>query len=199
MAKWIVSRLVALAGSALIVGGCATASKPAPSRSGRVAAGYALYHGDGFSVAAPSGFKAQPAHLSGLPAGSSVKVLTAGGAPPEQANAEVFTLVNPNLQFDIDQVATNLRQADSNNPQLSDVHTSVRAVTVAGAQAARVVTESYVARYVSSQPAKGPNDRTWLMVLPKRGTLIDVVVANEPARGGNLDPTSVIDSFRLGR
>lgn len=199
MAKQLVLRLAAAALAAALLCGCGTASKSTSTASGRVPAGFALYHGDGFSVAVPAGFQSRPANVAGLPAGGSVKVLTAGGVSPDRANEQIIAGINPNLQFTIDQVATNLREADSTDPRLGDVRTNVRAVTVDGAQGARVVTESYVARYAPSQPAKGPIERTWLMVLPKPGTLIDVVVGVEPARGGKLDPNTVINSFRLGR
>lgn len=194
-----VSGLIAATLAAVIVAGCGTASNPAQSASGRVPGGFVLNRGDGFSVAVPSGFRPAAAGLSGLPAGATVKMLTPGGASPGHTGAQIFTAVNPNLQFDIDQVATNLREADSTDRQLSDVHTSVRAVTVPGAQEAREVTETYVAHYVSSEPAKGPIHRSWLMVLPKPGTLIDIVVSVEPALGGKLDPSTVFNSFRLDR
>jgi len=40
-------------------------------------------------------------------------------------------------------------------------------------------------------------ERKWLMVLIKPGLLLDVVVANAPKLGGNIDADAVIDSFRL--
>lgn len=180
--------------AALLIGGCGSASKP--PASARVPSGYVLYRGSGFSFAVPSGFKPQPDNVAGLPAGSAT-MLTAAGLSPGKTNAQVLVMTNSKLRFTIDQVATNLRESDSTDPSLSHVQTRVGAVTVPGAQEARLVTESYVTRYDASQPASGTFKRTWLMVMPKPGTLIDVVVAVEPQRGGNLDVNKVIGSFRL--
>jgi hypothetical protein len=36
------------------------------------------------------------------------------------------------------------------------------------------------------------------MVSPRPGVLVNLVVVNEPWRGGNLNPATVLGSFRLG-
>lgn len=181
--------------AALVIAGCGTASKSHGST--RVPAGFVLYRGAGFSFAVPSGFKSQADNISGLPTGSSATILTAAGLSPDKTSAQIIAMTNPHLRFTIDQVATNLRAADASDPSWSHVQTRVGAVTVAGAQEARLVTESYVTPYDASQPTSGMIHRTWLMVMPKPGTLIDVVVAVEPQHGGKLDANKVIDSFRL--
>jgi N-acetylmuramoyl-L-alanine amidase len=189
---------------AILAGGCGTASTQTsssavhtatPTPPAAIPAGFARYQAQGFSFLAPGGLKpARTGGLSGLPRGASVQILTAGGRPLERTNTQIIEGVNPSVRFDIDRVATNLRAADSNNPSLKNVHTSVRAVTVAGAQAARIVSESYVTR----RPTATAFRRTWLMVSPKPGTLIDLVVVVEPGHGGTLDPSTVLRSFRLG-
>jgi hypothetical protein len=55
------------------------------------------------------------------------------------------------------------------------------------------VTESYLTRPPNVTAFK----RTWLMVSPKPSVLMDLVVIVEPARGGTLNPASVLNSFRL--
>ena len=171
-----------------------------PAQAGPTAApsGFSVFHGDGFTVAVPSNYQARAANLPGLPAGSWDRQLTAGGTADQATNAEILAMVNPHLQLSIDQVASQLRHAESTDSSLSDFHNTVRSATIPGAQQARIVTESYVSRYSNTSKAKTEIERTWLMVLPKRGTLIDVVVINEPQRGGDLDVDKIIDSFHLG-
>ena len=84
--------------------------------------------------------------------------------------------------------------SDSNNPSVTHVHTAVSAVTVDGAEEARIVSESYSTRAPNAEAFK----RTWLMVVPRAGVLLDLVVVNEPGRGVNLNPATVLGSFRLG-
>ncbi len=169
-----------------------TAARTTPA--GEIPLGFERYRVDGFSFIAPRGLAPAPnGGVSGLPAGASVEFLTPGGKSLQKTNTQIMVGLNPKLRFDIDQVATNLRAADSTDPSLSDVHTNVSAVTVAGAAGARVVTESYLTRPPNVTAFK----RTWLMVSPKPSVLMDLVVIVEPARGGTLNPASVLNSFRL--
>lgn len=66
---------------------------------------------------------------------------------------------------------------------------------MAGAQDVRIVTESYVGN--GGGRTRTLFRRTWLMVMPNPGLLMDLVVVNEPQRRGTLDPATVLDSFRL--
>jgi hypothetical protein len=164
----------------------AASSTPLPS-------GFARYRAYGFTFAAPSDFKVAPGSVPGLPPGASAQTLTPNGQSPGVANTIIFEGYNPNLQQTIDQVAANLRQADATNPAQTGLQTSVSSVNVPGAQAARMVTESYI-----SDNPHTLYKRTWLMVLPKPGLLMDLVVVTEPERGATLDPSTVLNSFRLG-
>jgi hypothetical protein len=194
--RLVLSRLAAAAAGAALVGGCGTAAAPTVSRSARVPAGFTLYRGNGFSLAVPTDFKVAPFNIPGLPAGAATTVLTAGGSSATKANTTILLATNPNLQYTVDQVASNLRKADASNSLLTDVNTSVSPVSVAGAQQARIVTETFVNK---AQAGAGLVHRTWLMVSPRRGTLIDIVVGVEPQAGGTLSPNKVFNSFRLDR
>ena len=153
------------------------------------------YQENGFSFLAPSGFKPAPnGAVSGLPKTASVRFLTPAGKPIQKTSDQLMLGYNSKLQFDIDQVATNLLASDSNNPSVTHVHTAVSAVTVDGAEEARIVSESYSTRAPNAEAFK----RTWLMVVPRAGVLLDLVVVNEPGRGVNLNPATVLGSFRLG-
>lgn len=173
-----------------------TASAPADT----IPAGFARYQAKGFSFLAPSGMKPAPeSGISGLPAGATAEMLSPGGNREESTGTQIIALTNPRLRTDVDldQVATSLQAADANDPAAKDVHTHITTKTVAGAQQVRVVTESYTA----PDGARGRTlfHRTWLMVLPKPGLLMDLVVVNEPQRGGTLNPATVLSSFRLDR
>jgi hypothetical protein len=160
--------------------------------------GFARYQGDGFSFVAPSGMKPAPGGgINGLPRGASAETLTAGGRSLVRTNAQIMEAYNPRLRTDVSlgQVATSLEAADGNDPSVKDVHTSISTMTVAGAEDVRTVSESYIA-------ADGPHartlfHRTWLMVMPRPGVLIDLVVIVEPRHGGDLNPATVLNSFRL--
>jgi hypothetical protein len=93
-------------------------------------------------------------------------------------------------------VATSLQYADASDPAAKHVHTGISTMTVEGAEQVRIVTESYTGP--NGPHARTLFHRTWLMVLAKPGLLMDLVVVNEPQHGGNLDPATVLDSFRLG-
>jgi hypothetical protein len=158
--------------------------------------GFARYQANGFSFVAPSGFKVAPnGGVGGLPRGVSVQFLTPGGKRLENTSTQIIVGVNPHLRAGLDAVATSLEAADANSPSLTHVHTNVSTMTLPGAADVRIVTESYVG------PGGGRTRthfrRTWLMVSPRRGTLLDLVVVDEPQRGGNLDAATVLDSFRL--
>jgi hypothetical protein len=101
-------------------------------------------------------------------------------------------IVNTNLQYTVGQVAANLQRAESTDPSVSQLQMAQRAVAVPGARAARVISESYIA-----PNPRTAYERTWLMVSPKPGLLIDLIIVREPYRGANLDPNAVINSFRL--
>jgi hypothetical protein len=173
----------------------AAATPAAPA----VPPGFSRYQAKGFSFLAPSGFKAAPdGGLGGLPAGASAVMLTPGGRRVENTSTQIIVATNPRLRTNVnlDQVALSLETADASNRSAKNVHTAVGTMTVAGAEQVRTVTESYVG-------PNGPHDRTlfhrtWLMVMPKPGLLMDLVVVNEPQRGGRLNPATVLDTFRLG-
>lgn len=212
MAQGIALRLTLAALSAALLAGCGsassthtsgavlptTAAKTSPSaRAGTIPAGFARYQGAGFSFIAPSGLGpvANPG-ITGVPAGASFALLTPGARSPESTNTQIIEGINPHLRGGLGAVATRLEAADANDPSLSQVRTTDRTMTVAGAQDVRVVSESYFG------PGGGRTrtlfHRTWLMVSPKSGVLMDLVVVTEPTRGGKLDPATVLDSFRLG-
>lgn len=173
--------------------GTSTAA-PAPA----IPAGFALYQGDGFSFVAPSGLKPAPGGgISGLPRGASAETLTPGARPLAGTNTQIMEAYNPRLRTDVSlgEVATSLEAADANDPSVKDLHTSLSTMTVADAEDVRTVSESYIA--ADGAHAKTLFRRTWLMVMPRPGVLIDLVVIVEPRRGGTLDPATVLDSFRL--
>ncbi len=156
--------------------------------------GFVRYHAKGFSFLAPSGYKpAGNSGVGGLPSDVSVVFLTPGGERIDRTSSQLIVAMNPKLKLDIDEVATELRASDSNNPSLTGVHTAVSAVTVDGAEQGRIVSESYFTKPPHATAFK----RTWLIVLPKPGVLMDLVVVDEPGHGGNLNPASVLGSFRL--
>lgn len=168
---------------------------PTSIPGGTTPAGWVRYQENGFSFLAPRGFKPAPnGAVSGLPKTASVRFLTPAGKPIQKTSDQLMLGYNSKLQFDIDQVATNLLASDSNNPSVTHVHTAVSAVTVDGAEEARIVSESYSTRAPNAEAFK----RTWLMVVPRAGVLLDLVVVNEPGRGVNLNPATVLGSFRLG-
>jgi hypothetical protein len=170
-------------------------TQPAPA----TAPGFARYQGTGFSFVAPAGLKPAPdGGISGLPSGASAETLTSGGRSLVSTNTQIMEAYNPRLRTDVSlgEVATSLEAADANNPSEKDVHTSLSTMTVPGAEDVRTVSESYVA--ADGPHAKTLFHRTWLMVMPRPGVLMDLVVVVEPRRGGTLDPATVLDSFQLG-
>jgi pyruvate/2-oxoglutarate dehydrogenase complex dihydrolipoamide acyltransferase (E2) component len=172
-----------------------TATSPAPA----IPAGFARYQAKGFSFVAPAGLKPAPdSAVAGLPRGATAATLTPAGKQAVRTNTQIIEGTNPRLRtnVDLDQVATSLESADANDPALGHVKTSVSTMTVDGAEQVRVVTESYIGP--DGPHAKTLFHRTWLMVLPKPGLLLDLVVINEPQHGGKLNPATVLDSFRLG-
>jgi hypothetical protein len=183
---------------ALAVGCGSTSSRSARPASaagptGKVPAGYSVYHGYGFSFALPPGFKRLAGSTPGLPAGAWSTSFSPGGKGPGVTNTEIVAIVNTHLQYTVGQVAANLQRAESNDPAVSRLHIVQRPATVPGARAARVISESYIA-----PNPRTAYERTWLMVSPKPGLLIDLIVVREPYRGANLNPSGVINSFRLG-
>ena len=167
---------------------------PTSIPGGAAPAGWVRYHEHGFSFLAPSGFKPAPdSGISGLPKTASVRFLTLAGQPLQKTSDQLMLGFNSKLQFDIDQVTTNLMASDSANRSVRNVHTAVSAVTVDGAEEARIVSESYSTRAPNADAFK----RWWLMVVPRAGVLLDLVVVDEPGRGVNLNPATVLGSFRL--
>ena len=167
---------------------------PTSIPGGTAPAGWVRYHEHGFSFLAPSGFKPAPdSGISGLPKTASVRFLTLAGQPLQKTSDQLMLGFNSKLQFDIDQVTTNLMASDSANQSVRNVHTAVSAVTVDGAEEARIVSESYSTRAPNAEAFK----RWWLMVVPRAGVLLDLVVVDEPGRGVNLNPAAVLGSFRL--
>lgn len=187
----------ALATSAVLAAGCGGGSSSPFAGSFHAPAGYTAYHGSNYEVAIPAHFVAKAGHVADQPAGSTVTEVTKGGAAAAKAQSEILLLENPHLKFTLDQVVSNLEQADRTNTSVSDVKVSATKASVPGARAARIVTESYVAPDSPTNRSPTHFDRKWLMVLVKPGMLLDVVVANAPALGGHIDADAVIDSFRL--
>jgi len=186
-----------LAAAGFLAAGCGGSSSPSAGPF-HAPAGYVAYHGSDYVVAIPAQFVAKPGTVSDQPPGSTVVRVTKTGSLAG-APSEVLLLDNPHLTFTIDQVVNNLEAADRTNTAVSDPQISVAKTTVPGASAARIVTESYVAPYSPSDPTATTFNRKWLMVLIKPGHLLDVVVANAPKRGGDIDADAVIDSFRLNQ
>jgi hypothetical protein len=188
----------ALAVAGLLATGCGGSSGPF-SGSFHAPTGYTAYHGSGYVVALPAHFVAKAGTVPDQPPGSTVTEATQGGTAAAKAQSEILLLKNPHLKFTLDQVVSNLQQADRTNTSVSNVKISATKATVPGARSARIVTESYVAPDSPSDPAPTRFNRKWLMVLVRPGVLLDVVVANAPALGGHIDADAVIDSFRLNQ
>jgi hypothetical protein len=90
---------------------------PTSIPGGTTPAGWVRYQENGFSFVAPSGFKAAPnGAVSGLPKTASVRFLTPAGKPIQKTSDQLMLGFNSKLQFDIDQVTTNLMASDSANP-----------------------------------------------------------------------------------
>lgn len=185
-----------LATGGLLAGGCGGSSSPF-SGSFHAPAGYIAYHASGYVVAIPANFAGRAGSLTDQPPGSTVTEVTHGGSAAARAQSEIILLDNPHLTLTLDQVVSNLEREDRTNVEVSNAQVSVTKTTVAGARAARIVTESYTAPDSPSNPAPTHIDRKWLMVLINPGHLLDVVVANAPKLGGHVDANAVIDSFRL--
>lgn len=167
---------------------------PTSIPGGTTPPGWVRYHEKGFSFLAPAGLKPAPGSgVSGLPKTASVRFLTPAGKPLQKTSDQLLVGINSKLTFDIDVVATNLRASDSNNPSITDVHTAVSAVTVDGAESARIVSESYSTKAPNPEAFK----RWWLMVVPRADVLLDLVVIDEPGHGPNLNPATVLRSFTL--
>jgi hypothetical protein len=168
--------------------------------SAAIPPGFVRYRGEGFTFLAPPGFKPAPnGRIGGLPRGASAEILTPGGGRVEHTNTQIIEGFNPRLRADVslDQVATGLETADHSDRSEKDVRTNIGTMTVSGAEAVRIVTESYNGPV--GDGTRTAFHRTWLMVMPRPGLLIDLVVVDEPQRGGTLNPAAVLDSFRLDR
>lgn len=187
----------ALAAATVLAAGCGGGSSSPFSGSFHAPAGYTAYHGSGYVVAIPAHFAAKAGSVPDQPRGSTVTEVTKGGSSAAKAQSEILLLENPHLKFTLDQVVSNLEQADRTNTTVSDLRVAATKASVPGARGARIVTESYVAPDSPSDPAPTHFDRKWLMVLVRPGILLDVIVANAPELGGHIDADAVIDSFRL--
>lgn len=189
-----------LAALAALLAGCGASGSSSPfSGAFHAPHGYVAYHGNGYAVALPPQFVARSGSVADQPPGSTVIEATRGGNLAARAQSEILLLENPHLTFSLDQVVNNLAEADRTNTSVSNARISSAKATVPGAQAARIVTESYVAPDSPSDPTRTTFRRKWLMVLIKPGHLLDVVVANAPKLGGDVDADAVIDSFRLNQ
>jgi hypothetical protein len=187
----------ALAAASVLAAGCGGGSSSPFAGSFHAPAGYTAYHGGGYVVAIPAHFRAKAGTVPDQPPGSTVTEVTQGGTTASKAKSEILLLENPHLKFTLDQVVSNLEQADRTNTSVSDVKVTATKVSVPGARGARIVSESYVAPDSPTNPSPTHFNRKWLMVLVRPGVLLDVVVANAPALGGHIDADAVIDSFRL--
>lgn len=188
--------LAAAAAAAVLTAGCGGSSSPFAGAF-HAPTGYTAYHGSGYTVAIPAQFVAKPGTVGDQPPGSTVIQATRGGNPAAAGQSEILLLENPHLTFSIDQVVDNLAVADRTNTSVSHVQFNASQTTVPGARAARIVTETYVAPDSPSNRTPTTFHRKWLMVLIKPGHLLDVIVANAPKLGGDIDADAVIDSFRL--
>jgi hypothetical protein len=189
----------ALAMAAVLAAGCGGGSSSPFAGSFHAPAGYTAYHGSGYVVAIPAHFLAKAGNVPDQPPGSTVTEVTRGGSSAARAQSEILLLENPHLKFTLDQVVSNLEQADRTDANVSDVKVTATPAAVPGARGARIVTESYVAPDSPSNQAPTHFNRKWLMVLVRPGVLLDVVVANAPALGGHIDADTVIQSLRLGQ
>ena len=187
----------ALAAAGALAAGCGGGSSSPFAGSFHAPNGYTAYHGSGYLVAIPAQFVAKAGSVPDQPAGSTVTEVTQGGTAAAKARSEILLLENPHLKFTLDQVVSNLEQADRTNTSVTNLKVSATHATVPGARGARIVTESYVAPDSPTNPAPTHFNRKWLMVLVRPGVLLDVVVANAPELGGHIDADAVIDSFRL--
>ncbi len=188
----------ALVAAGIVAAGCGGGGSASPFAGAFDApAGYITYHGSGYVVAIPAHFVAKPGTVDNQPRGSTVIEVTKGGSPAAAEQSEILLLENPHLTFSLDQVIGNLAEEDRSNASVSNTRISAAKTTVPGASAARIVTESYVAPDSPSNPTATTFHRKWLMVLIKPGLLVDVVVANAPKLGGDIDADAVIDSFRV--
>ena len=188
----------ALLATGVVAAGCGgSGSSSAFSGAFHAPPGYVAYHGRGYVVAIPAHFAAKPGTVDNQPPGSTVIEVTKGGNPAARAESEILLLENPHLTFSLDQVVSNLAEADRSNTSVSNARISAAKTTVPGARAARIVTETYTAPDSPSNRTATTFHRKWLMVLIKPGLLLDVVVANAPKLGGDIDANAVIDSFRL--
>jgi hypothetical protein len=187
----------AVAAAGVLAAGCGGGSSSPFAGSFHAPAGYTPYHGNGYVVAIPARFVAKAGSVPDQPTGSTVTEVTQGGTAAAKAQSEILLLDNPHLKFTLDQVVSNLEQADRTNTSVSNVTVSATHATVPGARSARIVTESYVAPDSPTDRAPTHFNRKWLMVLVRPGVLLDVVVANAPSLGGHIDADAVIDSFRL--
>jgi hypothetical protein len=177
----------------------ASGTTPASTPAAPVPAGFTRYRAKGFTFVAPAGMKPAPnGGIGGLPRGATAVMLTPDGRRVERTSSQIIVATNPRLRPDVtlDQVATSLETADKSDPRAKDVHTDISTMTVPGAEQVRIVTESYIGP--NGPHARALFHRTWLMVLPKPGLLMDLVVVNEPKNGGHLNPATVLSSFRLG-
>ena len=177
-----------------------TTSATSTASAEAIPPGFARYRDADFTFLAPSGFKPAPnGAISGLPRGASAQILTPGGGRVEHTGAQIIEGFNPRLRTDVslDEVALSLETADRSDRAFTDVHTNISAMTVSGAENVRIVTESYNGPV--GDGTRALFHRTWLMVLPRPGLLLDLVVVDEPRRGGTLDPATVLGSFRLNR
>ena len=189
----------ALVAVALLAAGCGGGSSSPFAGSFHAPHGYVAYHGKGYVVAIPASFLAKPGTVDDQPSGSTVIEATRGGDPAARAQSEILLLENPHLLFSLDQVVSNLAEEDRSSTSVTHAQVSTAKTTVPGARAARIVTESYMAPDSPSNPTPTTFHRKWLVVLVKPGLLLDVVVANAPKLGGDIDADAVIDSFRLSQ
>jgi hypothetical protein len=187
-------------GTSSTTGAPSTTGASSTTGAAAIPPGFARYRDEDFTFVAPRGFKPAPdGAISGLPRGASAEILTPGGQRVERTNTQIIEGFNPRLRTNVslDEVALSLETADHSDKSERQVHTNVSTMIVSGAEDVRTVTESYNGPVGDGTRTRF--DRTWLMVLARPGLLLDLVVVDEPQRGGKLDPATVLDSFRLDR
>ena len=111
----------ALAATTVLAAGCGGGSSSPFAGSFHAPAGYSAYHGGGYVVAIPAHFAAKAGSVPDQPPGSTVTEVTKGGSSAARAQSEILLLENPHLKFTLDQVVSNLEQADRTNTSVSDV------------------------------------------------------------------------------
>ncbi len=199
--RWMLATAVAVAAAALAVAvtGCGstgsassrTTSTSASSRTtsttspiGVVASG--SYHGDGFEVAIPSGWK----KVASAAAATSASGVVFGPAGDTRTSITIHSYRQPTEG--IDQTLADVIMSDKveeSTGQMRNIHVQVHSAEVQGAAQAKELLESYTAR-------AGRVRYVDLVALTSSGTMITVEAA-APANAPGFDPAIAARSLRI--